>query len=280
MAASTATWAQNPSPSADKLSFQDSVRTVLENTRSTDAVDVGVNFATAWSKIGRDQQQVIRQQVKLMKRKGYKLRPQFINYYGAIANAINKENADVTTFSGFLSVAGQVVENQTLTQAATFFKNSKDFFEYHALHYDRSFRLFVRDDEYHFDYVQTEILPSLDFSDSNTQPDNFDNDNFDNDNFDDTADQNQFDQWDNQDTQEDFNWDEPVETELPPAMPIWMQPAPQPILTGPLIRFDKVTFNFSTSYDSAFLTGTKGAVSLLDNTFVGEGGRFDWRTTG
>jgi len=59
-----------------------------------------------------------------------------------------------------------------------------------------------------------------------------------------------------------------------------MQPAPQPILTGPLIRFDKVTFNFSTSYDSAFLTGTKGAVSLLDNTFVGEGGRFDWRTTG
>lgn len=276
-------------PEPVRLNFQDSIRVVLENSRSVDAEAVGAGFATIWPKLGRDHQNVIRQQSKLMKGKGYKLRPQFVNYYGALSNAVDRENANAATISGFLSVAGEVIENESLTNAGIFFKNVRQFFEYHALHYDRSYRLFVRDDEYHFDYVKVEVLPSLldfnsndqdNFNDFDSQPlDDFNNDQ-------DPYDQNQFDQWDNNATEDDFNWDDQEEVnwddqeELPPAMPIWMQPEPQPELSGPLIRFDKATFNFSTTYDSAFLRDTKGAVSLLDDTFVGEGGRFDWTTAG
>jgi len=266
LAGSAAVLAQKPDPV--KLSFQDSIRVVLENSRNVDAIAVGGGFATIWSQLGLDHQRIIKQQALLMKKKGYKLRPQFVNYYGAIANAISREKADAETLSGFLNVTEQVIENENLTKAGIFFQNARQFFEYHALHYDRSFRLYVRDDKYYFDYVKVEVLPSLlDFNNSEPVDENF-------------QDENQFDQWDNQEVQEDFSWDDPVQEELPPAMPIWMQPAPQPELSGPLIRFDKVTFNFSTTYDSAFLSDTKGAVSLLDDTFVGEGGRFDWTTAG
>lgn len=122
--------------------------------------------------------------------------------------------------------------------------------------------MWARDDDYYFDYVKVETLPPLsDLNDSGQDGFGNNQENL----------QNEFDQWDNNETQEDFNWDEPTDTVMPPAIPIWMQPEPQPELTGPLIRFDKVTFNFSTPYDSAFLTNTKGAVSLLDGSFVGEG---------
>ncbi len=260
-------WAQDSGQKPVKLSFQDSILVVLDNSRNVDAVAVGGGFASAWNKLGLDQQRIIRQQAKLMKQKGYKLRPQFVNYYGAIANAIDREKADGATISGFLAVAGQVIENETPSNAGKFFKNVRQFFEYHALHYDKSYRLHLRDDVYSFDYVKVESFPGLTESFEDTeQTENYSDD--------------QFESWDNQDAQEDFSWDDPVEEELPPAIPIWMQPPPQPELTGPLIRFEKVTFNFSTAYDSAFLRDTKGAVSLLDNTFVGEGGKFDWTSAG
>lgn len=247
---------------------------MLENTRSVDAAAVGGGFATVWGRLGLDQQQMIKQQARLMKKKGYKLRPQFVDYYGAIANAVDREKADNETITGFLTVAGHVIEDESPTKAGIFFNNIRHFFEYHALHSDRSFTLYARDDVYHFDYIKPEVMPSLlDFQD--TPVDNFDN------NLNDNNDQNQFDQWDNQSVQEDFTWDDvPADTVMPPALPIWMQPTPQPILTGPLIRFDKVTLNFSTRYDSAFLTNTKGTLSLIDNIFVGEGGRFDWTSAG
>lgn len=270
LAVSSALLAQKPTPPVN-LSFQDSIRVVLENSRNTEVATIGAGFAVVWPKLGRDQQMLIRQQVQAMKKKGYKLRPQFVNYYGAIANAVDKEKADAETISGFLNVAGQVIESESLTNAGLFFKNVKQFFEYHALHYDRSYRLYARDDVYHFEYTQAPIFQSLL---SSSEGENLDNNNIDN------QDSNQFDQWDNQDTQADFSWDEPIDTVLPPTIPIWMQPEPQPELFGPLIRFDKVTLNFSTTYDSAFLHDTKGAVSLLDDTFVGEGGRFDWTSAG
>jgi len=263
-------WAQKPNQPAVKLNFQDSILVVLENTRNTDAIAVGSAFPTVWNKLGPDQQQMIKAQSKIMNQKGHKLRPNFVNYYGAITNAIDREKADAATLSGYLTVAGQVIDNLDPTQAGIFFKNVRQFFEYHALHYDRSFRLNVLDYQYHFDFVPIPQFQSMlgDYSDQGNTDEDL------------STDQDQFDQWDNQETQDDFSWDEPVDTVMPPAIPIWMQPAPQPELTGPLIRFDKVTFNFSTSYDSAFLVDTKGAVSLLDNTFVGDGGRFDWSSAG
>ena len=244
-----------------KLDYQDSLRLVLENTRNVDAIAVGAAIATVWKGLGLDQQAVIKNQLKLMKKKGHKLRPQFVNYLGAIVNSINRENIDPVKLSNYLTVAGQVIENEDLTKASVFFKSSRDFFENHTLHFEKSFRLYARDDEYKFDYIKTEIIS--DIPDTTTQ-------------------KNQFDQWDNQNKPEPTTWEEPpVDTTAQSSeVSLLLPPMPQPELSGPIIKFEKLTLNFSTPYDSAFLKNTKGSVSLFDNTFVGEGGTFDWSPAG
>jgi hypothetical protein len=148
-------------------SFQDSVRLVLENTKSNEAMAVGAAFQTAWSRLGPDQQLIIRRQSQLMKKKGYKLRPYMVNYFGAIASAVTIENATPSQLSDYLSVAEKVLENENLNQANIFFQTSKDFFEYHALNALKSFTLKVSNDEYRFEY----LIPQIDTLETYTEPD-------------------------------------------------------------------------------------------------------------
>lgn len=244
--------------SAYKLSFQDSLRVLLENTKNMDASTVGAGFATVWGGLGTDQQIVIMKQAKAMKKKGFKLRPHFQNYLGAITDAVNIEHTDPSRLSNFLSVAQDVITYEDVTKAAAFFKNSREFFQHHALHYDKTFRLYARDDSYRFDYIKS--IPDVPLTSDSA------------------SNENPLDQLNNVDN----SWQEPPpnDTVPPPFVDSWLQPTPQPILSGPLLVFDRVTLNFSTPYDSAFLKNTKGSVSLIDDTFVGENGSFDWSTAG
>jgi len=255
--------AQSDSKVAAKLSYQDSLRVVLENTKNVDAMAVGAAIGSLWNGLGLEKQTVLKAQLKMMKQKGYKLRPHFVNYLGAIVNSINRESIDPVELSNYIKVAGQVIENDDIAKAASFFNSSRDFFEHHALHYEKSFRLYSLDDKYHFDYIKTEVISDIPEQDTSTQD-------------------NQFDQWDNQSTAEPTTWEEPpVDTIAQSSgVSLLLPPEPQPLLTGPVITFEKTTLNFSTPYDSAFLRDTKGSVSLYDNTFVGEGGSFDWSGAG
>lgn len=133
-------------------SFQDSVRLVLENTKATDAMAVGAAFNTAWNSLGPDHQQIIRAQAKLMKKKGFRVRPHLVNYYGAIAAAVTIENADLGKLSDFFSVADKVLMQDNAVQVNLYFQLSRDFFEHHALHYEKAFQLVAKDDSYKFEY--------------------------------------------------------------------------------------------------------------------------------
>ena len=247
-------------------SYADSVRVVFENSKNEDAIAVGASLSLSWTKMGPDMQNTIRRQGLLMKKKKLKLRPHFLHYFGALAGAVEQEGADELTLRSFLEVAGQVIDNENPGKTADFFRNARQFFEHHALHYDRSFQLYASNDSYRFDYVKVEaFLPIADQTTDSDQQDEV---------------SDTFDQWDNPDTVNEVNpWDEPIDSQSQEQIPVWMQPAPQPELTGPLLRFDRVTLTFSTPYDSAFLMNTQGVFSLLDQTFVGDGGRFDWSTT-
>lgn len=254
LAASLA-WAQKPNAPRQevKLPFQDSLRVLLENTRNIDAATVGTAFSTVWASLGADHQQTIQRQARLMKKKGYKLRPHFHQYIGALVDAVNVEAADPSKISNFLNICSEVIESETPPRAAQFFTSARDFFQHHALHFEKSFRLYARDDSYRFEYVKT--VSDIPVPDTTSQQ--------------------------GMETREDFSQtDVPADTLVPSAVPAWMQSSPQPTLTGPVVRFDRVTLNFATPYDSAFLENTKGSLSLLTNTFVGSGGRFNWQTAG
>jgi len=250
-------FAQKASDAAVRLPFQDSVRVALENTRNTDAEAIGLALSNVWNGIGSDLQVVIMKQTKLMKKKGYRLRPHFQNYFGSLVDAMNVEKIDNETLASYLNVAGKVIENEDPKKGSTFFNNSRAFFRHHALHFEKGTKLYARDDSYYFDYIAIEIPVQAPA---------------------DTTQSEHLDDLNNQDPGSTTWVDEPADTTPVAQTPPWQQPVYIPEPMGAVIRFDKVTLNFATPYDSAFLENTKGIFQMSDNLFIGEGGRFNWTT--
>jgi hypothetical protein len=257
--------AQKQSLNTIPLSFPDSVRVVLENTKNTDATVIAAAFSSAWTALGTDHQSIIQKQVRLMKQRKVALRPNIVNYLGAIANAVSIEHADPSKITQFLNVTQKVIENENGGRLQQFFKSSRTFFQFHALYYDRGYRLYARDDNYTFDYIEPAAGFDLGSSDPGPAPEP----------------------------------DAPVnETAPPPEVisdpaaeeapaqdffaeaPLWMNPPPPPVIEGPVIRFDRITLNFVTKFDSVFLKNSKGVYSLRDYTFSGEKGTFDFTPAG
>lgn len=254
----SASLAQPGSGTGVKLPFQDSVRVALENTRNTDAEAIGLALSNVWNGLGADLQVVVMKQSRLMKKKGYKLRPHVQSYFGALVDAINVEKTDNETLASYLKVAGKVIENEDARKGSVFFNNSRAFFRHHALHYDKGVKLYARDDSYYFDYIAVEVPVQA--------PE-------------DTTQNESLDDLSNDDPGTTTWVEDPVDTTAASAPPpAWQQQIyiPEPI--GAVIRFDKVTLNFATPYDSGFLRDTKGTFQMADNLFFGEGGRFDWST--
>lgn len=269
------------------VSFADSVRIALENTRSIEANVVGSGFFSVWSQLGVDQQMLIKKQAWQMRKRKFALKAQILNYFGAIVNAITIEKADPTTFTGYLKVAGKVIESATPPQALAFFASSRSFFQHHSLSYSKTFRLYAREDQYSFEYLEPVPQPTLGWDEPAENP----ADPVPSDgqlSWDDpipadepAAEAGQPD--DNAGTGDQF-YEEPADEYGEPAaetfMPLWMTPMPPPELSGPVIKFREVTLNFVTAYDSVFLRNTRGTFSLLENIFVGEEGTFDWTPAG
>jgi hypothetical protein len=256
------------------LSFPDSVMIVLENTRNLDAKVVGTGFAGAWQSLGMDQQQIIRKQIWLMRKKKFPLRPHIVNYFGAIMSAVNAERADPQTLTSFLNVTAKVINNLPTPKVLNFITTSRTFFAHHSLYYDRTFRLYARDDSYRFDYIEPAPVITWDQLNDTTRTDVVASDQQVNES--DNSSEDTSDESTESDTTS-YSDDSYVEE---PSMPMWMTPPPQPVIEGPVIRFNNVNLVFVSSYDSAFLKNTKGTLSLMNKLFVGQGGTFDWSAAG
>ncbi|MBT1706196.1 hypothetical protein [Chryseosolibacter indicus] len=240
---------------ASPQTFPDSVSYLLEGTRNLEAKAVGTDFAMVWASLSPKHQQEIRKQYLLLRKKKFAIKPHVINYLGAIINAVNVERVDDNKFSSFLDVSAKVIENNTSTQAANFFAVTRTFFLRHALHYEKPFRLLVTDDEYVFDYIAPP--PPISWNDT-------------------TQFQTQTQESDGTTTSSDDSFNESFDTTFQEVAPLWMNPPPPPNIDGAVLKFTRANLIFVTPYDSTQLKNTKGTLSLTQNLFVGEGGRFDW----
>lgn len=231
------------------VSFPDSVRIVLENTRNVDAGVIGGGFVALWNNISPDQQQTIKTQLHALRRKKLPLKPHQLNYLGAIVNAINTERMDPSAFGSFLNVSEKVIANLSSGQINNFYSTTREFFVSHSLHEEKNFRLGIQDAEYSFAYLENAPPPEEEKSEDGEE------------------------QEDTDPYEDNYNEDDTVQVE---EMPLWMTPAPPPEILGPVLKFTKVTLNFITRYDSVSLKNTTGTLSLANNLFVGDGGTFDW----
>jgi hypothetical protein len=261
---------QKQDASTIAISFADSVRIVLENTKTVSGSVVGSSFASAWNSLPLDQQLIIQKQVRLMKRKKFAVKPALITYFGAIANAVNIEHADKGKIAGFLMVASEVIEKEPPAKAVQFFKSCSNFFQYHALYYDKVTRLYARDDDYQFEY----IAPVQGFDLTAPQSESGATESPEEETIQEASSSGDDDGYDDESAQDTTQNDFYAEA------PLWMNPPPPPTLEGPVIRFSRVTLNFVSRYDSVFLRNSKGVLSLRDDIFVGETGTFDWTPAG
>jgi hypothetical protein len=239
------------------INFPDSIRIVLENTKNVDAAVVGGGFAAIWNNLSLEQQRAIKSHVFLMRKNKLPLKPHIINYFSAIVNAVNVEKLDAAGFKEYLTVAGKVIEN-TPKKANDFFSGSRSFFFEHALHDEKGYKLLIAETRYKFQYLEDAPLISWDDTTQLSQTDG---------------------NYPASDGQDDSD-DTAPDTVFQEEMPAWMTPTPPPALRGAVITFEKTSLTFITPYDSASLRDTRGAVSLADNIFVGQGGRFDWTAAG
>lgn len=199
-----------------------------------------------------------------MRKKGYKLRPHLLHYFGAIVQAHETEKVDGPVFSSFLNTVQKVAENYTAAQALNFLAGSKIFFQHHAIHIDKGFKLYVGTEPYLFDFIQG-VKPIEIIEEAPLNPDSIPADT----DWNEPAEENAEDSWG-----EESSYDQPQDN-TPRWMAMVQTPVP-PVVEGPVIVFEKTSLTFVTRYDSVFLKNTKGSYSFIIDTFLGEGGTFDF----
>ncbi|MTI21888.1 hypothetical protein E1176_12720 [Fulvivirga sp. RKSG066] len=274
----------------DPTIFADSVNTILTATRNEGALEVAENFSMAWQSLDQSQQTKVIAQSKSLLAKGYKVRPALVAYLKSIANAINKEGLESNKLTEYLNMTASVIENQNREGVLNYLRTMNAFFSHRALYHANSNKLFVLNDSYSFEYVATEVpveeIPEVveeqpaddEWADEDTweEEDDWEDDDWEDDDWDDEDDWEE-DDWEDDDWDTEWTDEESSDEDMLAAV---TGGNVLPVISGPVIRFEKVDLNFVTPYDSVFISGGKGDFLIATNQFVGAGGRFDWSMAG
>jgi hypothetical protein len=259
------------------------IKALLYHQRSEAARELGDQTEQMWydGTIGIDEQRKILDHLGRMIEKGLSPAKEFRPYFSAIANAKITEGIDTQKFGQYLNVASKVIDAYDRSLISQFFKTINTFFEHRAIYFDKSNQLLISDDSYQFEFVAPpeiiEILPEEEepVEEEDSEEEYNEDEDWDDDD-DDWDDEESDDNWDDE---EDENWDEDEESgDGGSIIDALFTEEATPLEEGPVIRFDKVTLNIVTGYDSVFISNTKGALLINDRLFSGQGGRFDWPT--
>ncbi|MEQ8575136.1 MAG: hypothetical protein RIB63_13795, partial [Fulvivirga sp.] len=258
--------------------FGDSVSTLLNNTGGATAREIGDNFALIWSQLGDDQKKKVVTQMQAMEAKGYKLRPYQEVYCAVLVNAIQVEAADNQKITDYLNTADRVIATYDNEQTIKFLRFSNSLFKNRALFFAKSNNLYIGDADYYFEFVEPPVVeevveeveePAEDewFEDFDEEP----------------ADEDWDTEWDDDEWEEEEyvdDYEEQSYDEDQAMIDAVRGSVVMPIIEGAVVRFEKVSLNFKTPYDSVFLSNTSGDYIVNSNTFVGKGGKFDWSMAG
>ena len=255
--------------------FGDEVRNLLNNANSQEAVAIGESFAIAWKDYTPDLQTKIINQTRQMMEAGYNTRPHLLEYFGALAAAINDEHAPAKVLTDYLNVAQKVIDEFPSKKAVEFFKTSWTFFEKGALYSAGGYDLLALNRNYTFEY-RVDQLPEV----VGLEPEpEHDDEMYDEGQGDDFAD------WNTEETYEDDEWgttweDDTASYEVVPLADILEEEVVTRPVLGPAIIFENLNLQIATSYDTGTVKNCRGALLIMDKVFVGEKGRFDWSSVG
>lgn len=247
--------------------FSKNLQLMFANTNRADVRTTGEDFSVLWGsgKLSESQQkQIITIGLKMQDRR-YKTTPGFDHFISAINGAINNDNIASTELDKVLSVTDKVIENEKNNNAVLRYLSTISlFFQKSALHTSNFNSLFVEGGSYSFEYIEVKEAEMVSLDNpaiESVEPVEESTDNSD---------------WGS-------SWDTPADTAAGTTVEdavAFTADVVQPTIEGPVIKFDKVNLIIRTNYDSTALFGTSGHYLFLTETFVGEGGKFDWSIAG
>jgi len=288
--------------------------TDIYRTKVISAIEKVNEFASDWDRGGfsTEQKEKIERIYGHYTRRKIAANPYLINFINMISLAGSNELIQLSAMDEILSVTEKAVEYETGPRINTFYQNINTLLKYGALHYSNGYKLLVENFDISFEYIEPaepifEELPEEEVIEEYSQEEDLDewetsdsgDDSWVDDwgttsNADDAWDDWSSDDWDSSgntegdksddwsDTGED-DWgsasneisqedkmvtiDAIVETTLPPE-------------TGPVARIKNADLLILTNYDSIKLYASNGTLLLSDDLFLGEGGTFNWGSTG
>ncbi len=257
--------------------FGDSLRSILSATNNERAIVVGEEISSAWLSLSGQQQEAAASQIRVMLNKKFPVRPYLVTYSEALAAAVNVEHLDAQKLTAYLETAGQVIEREERSAVMTFLSTSSLMFREHKLFSENSNTLYALDASYNFEYITIPEYTEQEITDTEDPEEEEDEyfDDWDDEPSDDDWDTN----WEDEDWEDD-NWDDYEEENENSMAQAIATAEPLPLIEGAVIRFEKVTFNFATPYDSVFIENTSGALKITRNIFVGAEGRMTWESAG
>ncbi len=252
------------------LNFSDSVSQFGLSVKKGLENPIGDDFAELWDQqnFNSDQKSRMMSITEKMVDKRFKVRPQFLNFFGAINSAVRIQNMQGAELDGFLETTEKVLDKYERKDISTYLSNVNLFLNENALFKSNTYDLVVRGGSFVFKYVDNEEEFVED------EPEDF----FDEE---EVEEKSAEEQWSS------INWDElnksmeAVETEEEPSdsyvsggFEIILPP-----IKGAAIEFTGVNLAFVNRKDTTWLKGTSGSVIIEKGQFVGEKGRMDWSNT-
>lgn len=265
-------------------SFLAELQNRLENSNQDDLVALSSDLGRVWNgDLGLDLQTRLISHFNIMNEKGYKLNGHLAAYLEALIMGIDTEGLDQAKLLSYMEMTGKVLETFQNPDALSYLRRMKDFFEYRALYYSNFSSIIVSNDEYSFEFVEDELLPDLDIVEEELAEEEVAEET-----------ENVFESWDTEPSEEEWGSDwgnewgnewgeeeEAQEEEITTTEDVLIQDAPQPPISGPVIKFSTLDLVLTTQIDSALtIEGTSGSFTIKDGIFIGEGGKFDWERTG
>jgi hypothetical protein len=290
--------------------------TDIYRTKVSSAIEKVNEFASDWDRGGFStaQKQKIESIYGHFKNRKISANPYLINFVKMVSLAGSNELIQLNVMDDILNVTDKVMENESGVRMHKYYQNLNTFLKFGAIHYSNGYKLMVGNIDITFDYVESaepvfeetleeEVIEEYseeeglddweineptddnwadDWETTDNSTDNWtddwgsnDNTNTSNDTSGDIVDEwvdSGDDDWGSQSkeiTLEDkmLTIDAIVETKLPPE-------------NGPVIRLKNADLIFLTNYDSIKLISSNGSLLLSEDMFLGEGGTFNWSSTG
>jgi hypothetical protein len=268
----------------------------LANTKNERSLQVASDFKGLWSGSGlseNNKKTIISLSQDMAKKR---LRPSthFTNFYAAITYGVTRKNLSTSDVDSMLYVTQQVLKNYDNKARTEYFHSLAGFLENDWFYASNFNKLLVNTPTFKIRYK--DAIPdsspidiydqALKKEDTNPQNDGWGNSD------------DHFDDWDNQQKVEDTwggDWDTPSNTDdgwgndqsaldqsnsSSSLFDVGYSAPAQPAIEGAVIEIFDADLTFITQHDSTSIQKTSGALLLKNGIFVGNGGTFDWSSTG